>query len=65
MNTGFQRAIDAVGTAAELARLLKISHSAICQWKGKPPLERLPKIEKVTGVPARELRPDFFKKVNK
>lgn len=65
MNTGLERAIEAAGSAAELARLLNISQSAICQWKGKPPLDRLPQIEKLTGVPARVLRPDFFKRVNK
>lgn len=61
MVTGLAKAIDAAGSAAELARMLNISHSAVIQWKGKPPVIRCPEIEKLTGVKCSELRPDFFK----
>lgn len=63
MDTGLQKAIKVAGSAANLARMLGISQTAVCQWKGVPPVKRCPDIEKLTGVSRRILRPDFFKVV--
>lgn len=56
---GLAAAIEAAGTAAELARRLEISRSAVCQWR-EVPLDRVVEVEKVTGIPRYVLRPDFF-----
>lgn len=60
MTVGLDRAIEQAGSAAELARRLGITQSAITQWGGKPPVIRCPEIERLTGVSCHELRPDFF-----
>jgi DNA-binding transcriptional regulator YdaS (Cro superfamily) len=54
-----QRAIKAVGTADKLAAGLGISAQAISQWSDIP-LKRVFDVEKLTGIPHQELRPDFF-----
>ena len=58
-----QRAIEHLGTQAELARCLKVSDMAVSQWKkrGVPP-ERCRDIEAATDgtVTRYELRPDIF-----
>jgi len=53
-------AINAAGSAAELARRLGISPEAVCQWKGKVPVNRVIAVEAATGVPREHLRPDVF-----
>lgn len=53
------KAIAAVGTASELARRLDITVQSIQQWKTIP-AKRLLAVEKATGVPRQELRPDLF-----
>lgn len=53
-------AINAVGSAAELARRLGISPEAVCQWKGKVPVNRVIAVEAATGVSREHLRPDVF-----
>lgn len=59
MNTGIEKAAGAAGSVAELARRLGITRSAIAQWD-KIPAERVVEIERVTGVPRAELRPDLY-----
>lgn len=55
------RAIEAVGSAAELARRLGISKQAIHLWGLRAiPVGRVADVEKVTGIPKAELRPDIF-----
>jgi pyruvate kinase len=56
---GLVAAIRAVGTVARLAEALRISSSAISQWR-RVPLDRVRVVEEVTGVPAHVLRPDHF-----
>ena len=46
--------------AAELARRLGISPEAVCQWKGKVPVNRVIAVEAATGVSREHLRPDGF-----
>ena len=53
-------AINAVGSAAELARRVGISPEAVCQWKGKVPVNRVIAVEAATGVSREHLRPDVF-----
>jgi DNA-binding transcriptional regulator YdaS (Cro superfamily) len=60
--TGLQKAIRAVGGGTELARLLGVSKSAVSQWGDSEdgvPLDRCVDIERETGVPCEELRPDM------
>ncbi len=54
-----QRAIKAVGASAELARRLGVSRQAVDQWK-KVPATRAVDVERETGIPRYELRPDVF-----
>jgi DNA-binding transcriptional regulator YdaS (Cro superfamily) len=48
------------GRLAELAEACKITHAAILQWK-RIPSDHLLAIEKTTGIPRKELRPDLYK----
>jgi DNA-binding transcriptional regulator YdaS (Cro superfamily) len=48
------------GRLAELAGACKITHAAILQWK-RIPSDHILTIEKVTGIPRKELRPDLYK----
>lgn len=56
---GLKRAIKMAGTGDKLAANLGISPQAISQWE-KIPLSRVFDVERVTGIPRHELRPDFF-----
>ncbi|MBB3771554.1 DNA-binding transcriptional regulator YdaS (Cro superfamily) [Angulomicrobium tetraedrale] len=52
-------AIDRIGSAAKLATLVGVSPQALSQWRRVPPL-RVLDVERVTGVPRHELRPDLY-----
>ena len=54
-----ERAIDEAGNSAKLAAALSIKPQAISQWK-QVPLGRVFEVERITGIPHQELRPDFF-----
>lgn len=54
-----KRAIEAAGGTAALARPLGITVQAISQWDEVPPL-RVLAVERVSGVPRHELRPDLY-----
>lgn len=56
------RAVEAVGGQAGLARVCSVTPQAVMQWvsKGKPPAGRVLQIEEATGVSRHELRPDVF-----
>ena len=54
-----KRALKAAGGLAGLADPLGISIQAISQWDEVPPL-RVLAVERVTGVPRHELRPDLY-----
>jgi len=56
---GLQKAIQVAGTGERLAADLGITPQAISQWE-KVPLNRVLDVERVTGIPRSELRPDFF-----
>lgn len=52
-------AAEKVGGLAQLASKLGIARQAIYQWK-RVPAERCVDIERITGIPRAELRPDLF-----
>lgn len=54
-----KRAINAAGGLAGLAEPLGISIQAISQWDEVPPL-RVLAVERISGVPRHELRPDLY-----
>jgi DNA-binding transcriptional regulator YdaS (Cro superfamily) len=54
-----RRAIQAVKTADVLATKLGITPQALSQWDRVPPL-RVLDVERITGVPRHELRPDIY-----
>jgi DNA-binding transcriptional regulator YdaS (Cro superfamily) len=55
------RAVEAAGSWAALARALKKTRAGVWQWK-RVPAERVLAVEKATGVPRHELRPDLYPK---
>ena len=55
-----ERAINAIGGAVRLAEALDLTRQAIHQWD-KIPAERVVDVERVTGIPRQELRPDLYK----
>ena len=56
---GLDRAIDAAGGVAELARKINISQPSVSNWS-KVPAQRVIAVEAATGVPRAELRPDLY-----
>jgi len=54
-----KRAIEAAGTGDKLATDLGITPQALSQWDRVPPL-RVLEVERITGVPRHELRPDIY-----
>lgn len=60
-NEAFDRAVAAVGSISELARRLGVSKQAISMWGVRDiPIERVADVERITGIPRAELRPDIF-----
>src|SRR5438132_13021790 len=58
---GLDRAIDAAGGVAQLARKIGISQPSVSNWS-KVPAQRVIAVEAATGVSRGELRPDLFSK---
>jgi len=68
MNETMQRAADACGGQAKLARLIGVTNPTVNQWVrgSRPvPIERCPDIERATGgaVTRRDLRPDDWQRI--
>ncbi|MBY0250173.1 MAG: helix-turn-helix domain-containing protein [Methylobacterium organophilum] len=57
--TALEKAIEAAGGTKALSRKIGISSQAISQWQECPPL-RVLEVEKASGVPRHELRPDIY-----
>ncbi|KGT75685.1 molecular chaperone [Bradyrhizobium japonicum] len=57
---GLDRAIDAVGGVARLARKIGISQPSVSNW-GKVPAQRVIAVEAATGVSRNQLRPDLYR----
>jgi len=47
------------GMAAKIARALRLHAPAVSRWK-RVPAEHVMKVEKITGIPRDELRPDLY-----
>ena len=48
------------GRRSALARDLGLTPGAIYQWFGKVPPERVPEVERLTGIKRHDLRPDLW-----
>lgn len=57
--TALERAVRVVGGQAKFARLIGVTAQAVSQWDEVPPL-RVLEVERVSGVPRHELRPDLY-----
>lgn len=56
---GLDRAIDAAGGVAQLARKIGVSQPSVSNWS-KVPAQRVIAVEAATGVSRDELRPDLY-----
>jgi DNA-binding transcriptional regulator YdaS (Cro superfamily) len=54
-----ERAKQSIGGYRTLAATLRITPQAVSQWK-RVPVTRVLDVERITGVPRHELRPDFY-----
>lgn len=61
MSTPVEKAVAAAGNKSELARRLKIKVQSIQQWT-RIPENRIIDVERVTGIPREELRPDLYRR---
>jgi len=59
MISPLDRAKQAAGGATGLARHLGVTSQAISQWR-RVPAERVLDVERASGVPRHELRPDLY-----
>ncbi|MCJ2067806.1 helix-turn-helix domain-containing protein [Methylobacterium sp. J-030] len=57
--TALSKAIESAGGPKALGRKIGISSQAISQWQECPPL-RVLDVERASGVPRHELRPDLY-----
>jgi DNA-binding transcriptional regulator YdaS (Cro superfamily) len=57
-----QRIIKAAGGQSELARRLDIRQQSVYEWvrRDRVPAERVLEVERVTGVPRHQIRPDLY-----
>lgn len=61
MDAGLKMAIAAAGGPVKFAAKLKIRRQAVSKWK-KCPAHRIIQVEKISGIPREELRPDLYRK---
>jgi DNA-binding transcriptional regulator YdaS (Cro superfamily) len=57
--TAIQDVLKAAGGPAALARELRISTAAVSQWR-RVPVDRVLKVEELTGLSRHQLRPDVY-----
>jgi DNA-binding transcriptional regulator YdaS (Cro superfamily) len=56
----FTDLISKRGAAVLIADAMGVSHSTVMRWaRRQVPAARLPELARVTGIPARDLRPDL------
>ena len=60
MDKALLKVLKVVGGRRALAKRLGISRQAVQQWR-RVPLEHMAEIERLTAIPARELRPDLYR----
>lgn len=60
--TGLRAAIKVVGNQATLAEKLGVRQQSVSEWvrRNTVPAERVLDIERLTGVPRHEIRPDLY-----
>lgn len=58
-DAGLERAIDAAGGVAELARKIAIAQPSVSNWK-RVPAQRVIAVERAVGVSRKVLRPDLY-----
>jgi len=58
---GLDRIRTTKGLALKIAKGLKITRSSVSQWT-RVPAERIVEVERITGIPREELRPDLYRK---
>ena len=58
-DAGLERAIDAAGGVAQLARKIGIAQPSVSNWN-RVPAERVIAVESATGVSRKVLRPDLY-----
>jgi DNA-binding transcriptional regulator YdaS (Cro superfamily) len=58
---GLRRALQAAGGINGLARLLGMTAPSVLVWR-RVPSHRILQVERVTGIPREELRPDLYRK---
>jgi TorA maturation chaperone TorD len=58
-DAGLDRAIDAAGGVAQLARKIGIAQPSVSNWN-RVPAGRVIAVETATGVPRQQLRPDLY-----
>ena len=59
MDEGLKLAIERAGSSRKLARMLGISMQAVVKWTTVPAHQIIP-VERATGVPREQLRPDLY-----
>lgn len=59
MDAALIRAREAAGGPSGLGKALGIKPQAVSQWQ-RVPAERVLEVERLTGVPRHELRPDIY-----
>ena len=59
---GLRKAIKAAGNMSRLARACHIRPQSVKGWvqRGEIPVKRCKDVEQATGIPRKELRPDYF-----
>jgi TorA maturation chaperone TorD len=58
-DAGLERAIDAAGGVAQLARRIGVAQPSVSNWN-RVPAQRVIAVESATGVPRKVLRPDLY-----
>jgi len=61
ISPGLRKAIEAAGSRNRLARKIDISGQAVQQWRDVP-ARWIIAIEKATGIPREELRPELYRR---
>jgi DNA-binding transcriptional regulator YdaS (Cro superfamily) len=60
-NKGLAKIRTTKGMATKIAVGLKISRGSVSRWR-RVPAERVVDVEKITGIPREELRPDLYRR---
>jgi DNA-binding transcriptional regulator YdaS (Cro superfamily) len=62
MESSIEKAVQAVGSQSALARAVNVTPQAVQQWveAGRVSHKKVIEVERVSGVPRQELRPDIY-----